>query len=195
MIASDDPSNRRCLPMADAPHLRAIARIVSKLPTKHSSIPFGAHCIVLESSIVSCDFLVPLVCGDPPGAWGAFVNFWNIEWHQAQARNLRRRNSLVSISSHPASPNPVVFRRIGIKHGQPEQGQTRSIPHFQSSSTMKTSFSFLTAILSLATSAYAHATFQTLWINGVSQGLLNGIRVPAYNGVRLLLQVLHDDPR
>jgi len=49
---------------------------------------------------------------------------------------------------------------------------------------MKTSLASLAALLSLATSAYAHATFQKFYINGVSQGLLNGIRVPAYNGVR-----------
>ncbi|KAG8908054.1 hypothetical protein FRC01_007513 [Tulasnella sp. 417] len=33
-----------------------------------------------------------------------------------------------------------------------------------------------------ATSAHAHAIFQRLWVNGVDQGFVKGIRYPTYNG-------------
>jgi cellulase len=38
------------------------------------------------------------------------------------------------------------------------------------------------ALLALATSACAHTIFQELYVNGVSQGHLQGIRVPDYDG-------------
>lgn len=35
----------------------------------------------------------------------------------------------------------------------------------------------------LASTVYAHSIFQELYVNGVSQGHLQGIRVPDYDGV------------
>uniref|UniRef100_A0A8H8CGD8 AA9 family lytic polysaccharide monooxygenase n=1 Tax=Psilocybe cubensis TaxID=181762 RepID=A0A8H8CGD8_PSICU len=46
---------------------------------------------------------------------------------------------------------------------------------------MKLSNSIATVFL-IANSASAHTIFQTLWVNGVSQGHINGIRVPDYDG-------------
>ncbi|KAI0770499.1 glycosyl hydrolase family 61-domain-containing protein [Fomes fomentarius] len=46
---------------------------------------------------------------------------------------------------------------------------------------MKTFASLLVAT-ALATSTFAHAIFQELYVNGVSQGHLTGIRVPDYDG-------------
>ncbi|KAF8899803.1 glycosyl hydrolase family 61-domain-containing protein [Gymnopilus junonius] len=46
---------------------------------------------------------------------------------------------------------------------------------------MKLSYSLASA-LTLAGSASAHTIFQTLWVNGVSQGHTVGIRVPSYDG-------------
>ncbi|KAF5382565.1 hypothetical protein D9615_002884 [Tricholomella constricta] len=40
----------------------------------------------------------------------------------------------------------------------------------------------LASLFLLANSVSAHSIFQELWVNGVSQGHLNGIRVPDYNG-------------
>ncbi|PVF94638.1 glycoside hydrolase [Serendipita vermifera] len=44
------------------------------------------------------------------------------------------------------------------------------------------SLSFLLSSLSLAGSAFGHAIFQELYVNGVSQGHTTGIRVPTYDG-------------
>lgn len=46
---------------------------------------------------------------------------------------------------------------------------------------MKTT-AFVTAVL-LAGSASAHTIFQKLYVNGVDQGELTGIRAPDYDGV------------
>ncbi|KAI0031076.1 glycosyl hydrolase family 61-domain-containing protein, partial [Vararia minispora EC-137] len=40
----------------------------------------------------------------------------------------------------------------------------------------------LFAAVALATSSYAHTIFQALYVNGVDQGHINGIRVPSYDG-------------
>ena len=46
-------------------------------------------------------------------------------------------------------------------------------------------FSTLLPLLTLAISVNAHAIFQELYVNGVSAGHMEGIRVPDYNGVRV----------
>ncbi|KAF9454864.1 carbohydrate-binding module family 1 protein [Macrolepiota fuliginosa MF-IS2] len=46
---------------------------------------------------------------------------------------------------------------------------------------MKTSI-FAASLASLLSVASAHTIFQELWVNGVSQGHMNGIRVPDYDG-------------
>lgn len=43
----------------------------------------------------------------------------------------------------------------------------------------------LASLAWLASIASAHTIFQELYVNGVSQGHLQGIRVPDYDGVRL----------
>ena len=43
---------------------------------------------------------------------------------------------------------------------------------------------FILQLATLAISANAHAIFQQLYVNGVDQGHLTGIRVPDYDGVR-----------
>lgn len=43
--------------------------------------------------------------------------------------------------------------------------------------------SSLLPLLTLAISASAHTIFQELYVNGVSAGHIEGIRVPDYNGV------------
>ncbi|KAI9058162.1 lytic polysaccharide monooxygenase [Trametes sanguinea] len=44
------------------------------------------------------------------------------------------------------------------------------------------SFASLAAISALASPAFAHTIFQELYVNGVDQGHLTGIRVPDYDG-------------
>ncbi|KAK7681569.1 hypothetical protein QCA50_015302 [Cerrena zonata] len=43
-------------------------------------------------------------------------------------------------------------------------------------------FASLLVLSTLATSAFAHTIFQQLYVNGVDQGHINGIRVPDYDG-------------
>ena len=45
-------------------------------------------------------------------------------------------------------------------------------------------FGVLLPLVALAASTQAHTIFQELYVNGASQGHLNGIRVPDYDGVR-----------
>lgn len=40
------------------------------------------------------------------------------------------------------------------------------------------------ALGAFATSVYGHTIFQEMYVNGVDQGHINGIRVPTYDGVR-----------
>ena len=49
---------------------------------------------------------------------------------------------------------------------------------------MKTSASTLLSLAVLSGSVSAHTIFQELWVNGVDQGELTGIRAPDYDGVR-----------
>lgn len=55
---------------------------------------------------------------------------------------------------------------------------------------MKSSASLLSVAL-LSGVASAHTIFQELWVNGVDQGVLTGIRVPDYDGVSLVLPMLY----
>ncbi|KZT41821.1 hypothetical protein SISSUDRAFT_1126182 [Sistotremastrum suecicum HHB10207 ss-3] len=41
---------------------------------------------------------------------------------------------------------------------------------------------FALSLVALASPAFAHTIFTTLWVNGVSQGALNGVRYPSYDG-------------
>jgi len=55
---------------------------------------------------------------------------------------------------------------------------------------MKTSAAIVSLFLTI-NAVSAHTIFQELYVNGVSQGRLNGIRVPDYDGVCVLcFQVL-----
>jgi lytic cellulose monooxygenase (C1-hydroxylating) len=49
---------------------------------------------------------------------------------------------------------------------------------------MKSTFASLAALI---TAASAHSIFQELYVNGVDQGHLTGIRVPDYDGVSKLV--------
>lgn len=50
----------------------------------------------------------------------------------------------------------------------------------------KLTVSFLALIL-LVGSASAHTIFQKVYVNGVDQGELTGIRAPSYDGVRFVV--------
>lgn len=47
-------------------------------------------------------------------------------------------------------------------------------------------FGILLSLVALAASSQAHTIFQEVYVNGVDQGHINGIRVPDYDGVRIL---------
>lgn len=45
-------------------------------------------------------------------------------------------------------------------------------------------FASILALGAFTTSVYGHTIFQEMYVNGVDQGHINGIRVPTYDGVR-----------
>lgn len=47
-------------------------------------------------------------------------------------------------------------------------------------------FASILALGAFASSVYGHTIFQEMYVNGVDQGHINGIRVPTYDGVRSL---------
>ena len=55
-----------------------------------------------------------------------------------------------------------------------------------------TKFSVIATAGLLAGSASAHTIFQKLYVNGVDQGELTGIRAPDYDGVRPLPHIAQD---
>lgn len=57
------------------------------------------------------------------------------------------------------------------------------------SSKMKTSASQLLSLALLSGSASGHTIFQQLFVNGVDQGELTGIRAPDYDGVSVWLML------
>ena len=65
-----------------------------------------------------------------------------------------------------------------------DQGETCRSPAFPFAFDEMTKFSALATAAILAGSASAHTIFQKLYVNGVDQGELVGIRAPDYDGVR-----------
>lgn len=74
----------------------------------------------------------------------------------------------------------VTRRTSSINAGQFSPGESSDLTTFDN---MKTSV-LAASLASLLSVASAHTIFQELWVNGVSQGHMNGIRVPDYDGVR-----------
>ena len=84
----------------------------------------------------------------------------------------------MSIRQEPDEIHPTNAARIHIKKDRTQDGRTSNSTLFYLFSTMKNAL----FVLGAAALVSAHTILDELYVNGVSQGLHNCLRLPSYDG-------------